>query len=403
MRLFTLITLLMFFTVQIVLSQQISSDKRLQPYIDVLTKEGKDPVDFVLNTLEAHDLIIFDDALHTAVEPFEFYRELLKTPTFNDKLKYIFLEAISINKQQYIDAYFESETENVELLYPAFQDGFSGLGWSYKTYFDLLHTIYIVNKSLPVDKRFKVFGVANPTYWSEIKTIQDVELFRKTLSSFDFLMYKTILSELNEFKSGKKGIFLTNTRHAYKNIKDKEDEFYWNVGTYFHQLHPGKTYSIRFHNVNLFFIQDETVTIKWDRIGNGIWDSAFEAYGNKPIAFTLKDNVFGRESYIGNHMLNVWPDQTMYDAYDALIFLGPLEVMHKTAKVGFIYTKEFKKELERRYKILFTEDQIKKEIDEYNVRNLKELIDKIFVAEPEKLLPQAKSIGSPDAWKNGND
>ncbi|MBN1406610.1 MAG: hypothetical protein JW956_02410 [Calditrichaceae bacterium] len=403
MRLFTYFTFFIFFIIQTIFSQQINSDKRLQPYIDVLTKEGRDPIDFVLNTLKDHDLIIFDDALHTAVEPFEFYQELIKTPAFNNDAKYIFLEAVSINKQQYIDAYLESETESVEILYPAFQDGFSGLGWSYKTYFDLLHTIYMLNKSLPLDKRLKVFGVANPTYWSEIKTIKDVELFRKTLISFDFLMYKTILSEMNEFKSGKKGIFLTNTRHAYKNIKNKKNEYYWNTGTYFYQWHPGKTYSIRFHNVNLFFVKSEKVTIKWDRIGNGIWDSAFKAYGNRPIAFTLKDNVFGQEDYIGNHMLDVWPDQTMYDAYDALIFLGPLEMMHKTAKVGFMYTKEFKKELERRYKILFTEEQIKKEIAEYNVKNLKELIDEIFVAEPQKLLPQANSIGLIDLWKNKNN
>ncbi|MEJ2544572.1 MAG: hypothetical protein P8Y99_10945 [Calditrichaceae bacterium] len=403
MRLFTVTILFIFLVLQTIFSQQISSDKRLQPYIDVLTKEGKRPINFVLNVIKDYDLIIFDDGLHTAVEPFEFYQELIKTPAFNDTVKYIFLEVISINKQQYLDAYFESEPENVELLYPAFQDGFSGLGWPYKTYFDLLHTIYTINNSLPLDERFKVIGVANPTYWSEIMTMQDVELFRKTLSSYDFLMYKTILSEMDEFKNGKKGIFLTNSRHAYKNIKDNKNEYYWNTGTYFYQKHPGKTYSIRFHNVNLFFVKNEKITIKWDRIGNGIWDSAFKAHGNKPVAFTLKDNVFGQESYVGNHMLNAWPDQTMYDAYDALIFIGPLELMHKTAKVGFIYTNEFKNELERRYKILFTEDQINKEIDEYNVKNLKELIDEIFVAEPQKILPQAKSIGLIDTWKNEND
>ena len=40
-----------------------------------------------------------------------------------------------------------------------------------------------------------------------------------------------------------------------------------------------------------------------------------------PIAISLKDNVFGKTDYIGNHMLNVADGQTMYDAYDALIFL----------------------------------------------------------------------------------
>ena len=98
-------------------------------------------------------------------------------------------------------------------------------------------------------------------------------------------------------------------------------------------------------------------------------------------------------------MLNIAPNQTMYDAYDALIFLGPVEKMHKTAIVDFIYTNEFKKEIERRYRILFTEEQIKKEFDDYGVTNLTDLIEKSFVAEPKKLLPQSKLIRSINAWK----
>ena len=388
---------------QIVFSHQVNNDKRLQAYIDVLSEEGNDPIDFVIDKFQNHDLIIFDDALHTAAEPFEFYQELINTPSFINDVKYIFVEAISINKQQYIDAYFESETENVELLFPAFQDDFSGTGWSYKTYFDLLHSIYSLNNTLPKDQHLKVIGVSNPTYWSEIKTVKDVELFQKTLRSHDFVMYKTITLEMNNFENEKKGIFLTNTRHAYKGIKNKKNELYWNCGTFFHQCRPGKTYSVRFHNVYLFLEKNETVTFIWDRIGSGIWDSAFEVFGNKPIAIPLKNNVFGVESYIGNHMLNIAPNQTLYDAYDALIFLGPVEKMHKTALVDFIYTNEFKKEIERRYRILYTEEQIKKEFNDYGVNDLKELIEKMFVAEPQILLPQSKLIGSINSWKKGEN
>jgi hypothetical protein len=391
--------ILVFFTANILFSQSFDDEKRLQEYVDVLAESGKDPIQFVVETFQNHDLIIFDDALHTAVEPFDFYQQLIKTPSFFNQAKFIFLEAISINKQQCLDAYFESEPENIELLYPAFQEDINGLGWSYKTYFDLLHTIYLINITLPKDQRFKVSGVSNPTYWSEIKTVKELELYRKTLRTHDFTMYKTILLEMGNFENGKKGIFLTNTRHAYKGIKNKKNEFYWNAGTFFNQWHSGKTYSIHFHNVYLFIEKQETVKFVWDRIGKGIWDSAFEKFGNKPVAISLRDNVFGKESYIGNHMLNVAPNQTMFDAYDALIFLGPLEKNQKTAIVDFIYTNEFKKELERRYRLLFSDDQIQSEIEENSVNSLKELIDTSFVAEPRKLLPQAKSISPIDAWK----
>jgi hypothetical protein len=378
-------------------------EDRLQPYIKVLETEGEEPIDFVINKLKEVDLIIFDDALHTAVKPFEFYQELIKTPSFYKKVKKVFIEATSVNKQQHIDAYFESEPENRELLYPAFQDDINGTGWPLKTYFDLFHTIYVLNRSLPEEQRLEVIGVDNPTYWSEIKTKRDLELFRKTLRSRDFSMYKMIVTELNNFEDGEKGIFLTNTRHAYKGIKNSKNKFYWNTGTFFHQWHPGKTYSIHFHNVYLFFEKNEKPAMKFDRIADGIWDSAFKALGNKPTAISLKNNVFGNEKYIGNHMLNVAPNQMMYDAYDALIFLGPLENMRRTALVDFIYTDKYKIELQRRYKILYSEEEIKQMTEDYGVDNLKELIDKVFVAEPEILLPQAQSIQPIDAWKTKDD
>jgi len=394
---------IIFLIIGLLSGQSIDDDIRLQPYLKVLSEQGKEPINFVIDNFQDYDLIIFDDALHTAVEPFEFYQKLIKTPSFFNTIKYIFLEVISINKQQYLDAYFESKPENKELLYPAFQDDINGTGWSYETYFDLLHTIYTLNKTLPEDEQLKVIGVSNPTYWSEIKTVKDLDLFQKSMRSYDFVMYKTITYEMDDFRNDKKGIFLTNTRHAYKKIKNKKNEFYWNTGTFFYQWHPHKTYSVRFHNVQLFLEKKETINFLWNRIAGGIWDSAFEVFGNKPVAIPLKDNVFGKENYVGNHMLNAAPNQTMYDAYDATIFLGPLETMHKTAIVDIIYTEEFKKELERRYPILYSENQIKKQFEEYGVNTLNELFDKSFVSEPQKLLPQAKFIGPIDAWKVGRE
>jgi hypothetical protein len=74
--------------------------------------------------------------------------------------------------------------------------------------------------------------------------------------------------------------------------------------------------------------------------------------------------------------------------------------MHKTEIIDFIYTNEFKKELERRYHFLFSKEQLNKQFEEYKVKTVEELIDKTFVAEPKKILPQTKFIGPIDAWKN---
>lgn len=333
-------------------------------YLEVLQKSGQEPVKFVNDLLDDYDLLIFDDALHLAKEPFDFYEELMNNHSFSTKAKYVFIEVLSTTHQPDIDRYLSSAVKDSTILFPAFQNEYSGFGWRYKTYFDLLSTIWDVNSNLPDPDKIKVICVNQPIYWDAIKTREEYDLFQKSLAARDYFIYQIITKTLNNFKSGEKGIFLTNTRHAYKGIKKSDGTYYWNTATFFNQWHPKKTYSIRFHNVNLSFIsKKENVTnksaegmegfsYKWIRMENGLWDKAFNENGNVPVAISLKNNLFGNASYVGNLMLNAAENQTMYDAYDGLIFLAPLEELHFSAKVDCIYTGSFIRELKRRITLL---------------------------------------------------
>lgn len=386
---------------------------RLQPYVDVLREQGRPPLQFVVDKLDRYDLIVFDDAWHPCVEPFEFYQEMVRSPEFRKRAKWVFVEAFSMNRQPDIDAYLTSEPEDVTLLYPVFQDDFSGSGWPLETYFDLMHAIWEVNRGLREDDRIRVVAVNAPTYWAEMKTGEDVTLFRRSLLGNDYTMCRVIEEELDGFSGTRKGVFLTNTRHAYKRIRDKEGRLFWDAGTFLHERHPGKTYSIRFHNMVLSIEGERTLNkntpqttagmermvYKWVRMGDGLWDSAFEAVGNDPVAFPIVGNVFGAEPYVGNHMLGAAPGQTMADANDAIIFLVPLEKLHNSATVDWIYTPEFKRELARRYRMLYTPEQLEARMKDASVTSLEALIDHDCAASPRKLIPQAKRLPPKDAWK----
>jgi hypothetical protein len=388
-------------------------DARLQAYLQVLSEQGQEPVPFVVGKLDTFDLLIFDDALHTAAEPFEFYQQLVKDPAFQRKAPAIFLEAIPSNKQRHLDAYLAAAEDDGRLLYPAFQDDANGLGFPYESYFKLLRTIRAVNQDLPKEARFKVFGVGSPTWWAEIQTPQDLEQFRKSLASYDHHMYATIRDELDQFRSGKKGIFLTNTRHAYKGIKRKDGQFFWNTATFFEQRHPGKAYSIRLHNVTLSILRvkdlpvnapktaegRERMEYKFVRMARGLWDSAFRAHGDRPVAFPIANNVFGTEPYIGNHQLDAKPGQTVQDAYDAVIVLAPIEKLRQTALVDCIYTPAFREELKRRYRIMYAEAQREELLRANQVKDLDGLLAKTTRARPEGPLPQAQFAGPIDEWK----
>ena len=366
-----------------------------------LRAHGREPVAFVFDQLERHDLVVLDDALHTLVEPFGFYQRLVREPGFRQRARFVFLEAVPLNQQGHIEAYLAAPTEDSRLLYPAFQNSLSGDGFPYATYFDVLRTIHEVNLSLPDSERIRVVAVGSPSYWSEIRTPRDVEIFRQGLDAYDYTMYAMIRSTLG---ADGKGIFLTNTRHAYQAIRHADGSLYWNATTYFHEREPGRAYSIRFHAPQLVIerVRDDTtgtrttqglerIDYRWDRMEGGAWDRAFRDYG-EAVAVPLEGTAFGEAPYVGNHMLDVVPGQTMADAYDAVIFLAPLEELHQTARVGSIYTPEFRVELARRLRLLHSEEDLAAMIAESGASDLAGYIERTYVDRPQEALPQSRDL-----------
>jgi hypothetical protein len=243
-------------------------------------------------------------------------------------------------------------------------------------------------------------AASNPVAWESITTGAELELFQQSLAERDEDMYRVILYGLDGFRSGRKGVFLTNTRHAYTGVRRTSGEFFWNTGTLFRQRHPGRTCSIRIHNVALAIeraVPDpnvprtaqglESVQYHWARVDGGRWDRAFAARGNAPVAVPLLGTTFGRAPYLGNHQLEAAPDQTMADAYDALVFLAPLERLRQAAALPGLYAPDFLPELARRYRLMRTEDELAAEMGEQGVQTLEELVARTFVEWPESPVP----------------
>jgi hypothetical protein len=87
------------------------------------------------------------------------------------------------------------------------------------------------------------------------------------------------------------------------------------------------------------------------RLCLGLFDSAFAALDNKPMAFTLDVGPFGKEQYDAD------PDQPVQcnyrDGFSAYLYLGPLEDEIFSPLIDGFYTDEFVKELERRHSLMF--------------------------------------------------
>ena len=383
---------------------------KLRPYYQTLKTQGNPPIDFMREQINHYDLLIFDDALHPAQEPFDFYQQLIRDKVFGQKLHYVFLEILPVTAQRYLDAFLNAPTRNHQLLYPAFQQTFNGYANNYQTYFDLLDTVWEVNQRLAMPDKIKVMATDIPLLWAGIGHKTDWENFRKILKGRDYNLYRVILDVMQDFKKGKKGIFLTNTRHAYKGIRNKKGQFHWNCGTFFAQNHPGKTYAIRIHNISLDIYKQvkkeaqtaqglDRVKYRWIRMEQGLWDAAFEANQAKPVAISLKNNVFGRAAYVGNHGLTAQQGQTIYDAYDALVMLKPLEKLQFSGRVGAVYTPDFQQEMVRRLKVLNNPTEIKALLHQHKASSLEAYVKSLAKDIPRQPNPLLKQLGNKDEWK----
>lgn len=385
-----ILLLLQLWTTAVCVSAQTFSPKDY--YTDIL-RHGQSPESFVSKCLSSYDLLVFDDALHNAYEPFEFYKQLVNDPDISKNINIVFLEVISTTSQPLIDSFLNSASRDSTILIRAFQDDYTGMGWRYQTYLDLFNTVWDHNQNLPDSSRIKIVGVNPPIYWEAIHSALDYQLFQNTLKSRDYFMYLEILEQMKGFKANKKGMFLCNTRHAYKNIRKPNGELYWNTMTFFTERNPGKAISIRIHNVTLSLenqispVSQKTANglgepvYKWIKMDNGHWDSAFLLNLNRPVALPLKNTCFGKCLYVGNLMLNVRKGTTMADAYDALVFLAPLDQLHFSARMSYLYTPTFRSELERRIRLI-NGSEYANFLKENNAADFEEFYNKNFIYSP---------------------
>lgn len=376
------------------------------PHLADLQRFGVEPVEFVVGQLDRHQLVVFDDGLHTMVEPFEFYARLVRDARFRQRARLVFLEVVPLNQQRHLDAYLAAEQADPALLAPAFQNDLGGTGLPYQTYFDLLATVHEVNRTLPDSARIRVVAVGSPSWWPEIRDTADLDNFRASLTAYDYTMFAMTNDVLES--TGAKGILLVNTRHAYKGIRKGDNTLYWNTTTYFVERHPGRAVSIRFHAPQLVIERRarrpgvprttagmEQMDYRWARMEGGAWDRAFRDHGNRPVAVPLERTVFGRAGYVGNHMLDAAPGQTMADAYDAVIFLAPLEALHQTAKTDVIYPASFLPELARRLALLNGTEWLDKAVRESGAGSVTAYLQREYAARPAVPLPQGQGLPEP--------
>jgi hypothetical protein len=141
-------------------------------------------------------------------------------------------------------------------------------------------------------------------------------------------------------------LFITGAGHALLGLQQPTGEWFKRAGWHLRQeLGADKVWAIMQHRP----VSSNQGRVE-GRVALGLFDSAFAALTNKPIAFPLDHGPFGEQLYDASldH-----PTLSRYrDAASAYLFLGRLEDEIFSPLIPGFYTAEHLKEIDRRYRLM---------------------------------------------------
>ncbi len=316
-------------------------DNYLKPFVEFLKNNDQQPKPFVMKALAKYKVTIMGE-IHHRPRYWSFNSSLVAEPDFTKSIGAIYLELPS-NNQELIDKFLAGKECDTKLVIEMQRD-MLWLGWPDKPMLDFFVAVWKANQSS--EKKLRIVLVDMQRPWEKIQQ-------RGDWSKYDFdrdkLMAQNIIQDINNHKEDKRnGFFIVGVGHTGLNLKYiDEDSPVKMAGWYLKE-------ALGAENVYAFF-QHRCVSTNMGRVDGrlclGLFDSAFAALGNKPMAFPLDVGPFGKEQYDAS------PDQPVQcsyrDGFSAYLYLGPLEDEIFSPLIEGFYTDEFVKELERRHRLMF--------------------------------------------------
>jgi hypothetical protein len=332
-----------------------SLPKDTTSFINYLKENGQDPKEFILDKLGKYKLVSFGE-IHRRKASWSFLQDVVKDKRFPDETGAIFME-LGSDKQGDIDKFMSNERIDSEILLNIFRDYIIS-GWNDKDKFDFIESIWWINKNLPADKKIRILAVDTPRPFKAFMSRDDM---RKSDSKYnrDEYMADTIFKYLESNKDSRNALFIIGTGHVCKASNT--------ACSILNKKMPSLTYTIFQHSP-----QVDNYALIDKRLRHGIFDYAFYRNGDKPTAFAIQNSPFGKEPFDGLYYEGVGRYQ---DNYDGFIFFGSLDNEPNGEVLTELYSDDFIKELDRRYRLLGSNLK-----DEWGLIDLskKTVIDKVL-------------------------
>jgi hypothetical protein len=317
-------------------------------YKEFLVKNSTEPVDYLERLFQKKNLVIICERDHREITQYDLFYDILSQDWFSSHVRNIILELPSVSIQNELDdLLFAKNLSDNEIEAKAkyiYRNLYNGPLWEKSNLYSFIVKVARLNRARGINKKIRIIGANVKFSWDEIKNKSDYKEFEKTLYLRDRSMAKNIS---NWYKSSvkNKALIIMNYRHAYSNIYWKKNRKTDNVGRYLKEEFPNEM-----TNVFLNSYANRRYSWKGKFHANKKWDLAFQANANKAVAFRLKNSPFGNDRF--DDYPYIATQLKWYEVFDHFIFYNPLSEHVISNGVDNIIDEEFRKELERRYKII---------------------------------------------------
>ena len=316
-------------------------EEHLKPFVEFLRQEATDPRAFLLRALATHPLVVLGE-VHNRPRYWALNAALVRAPEFARTTRVIYLE-FPVNDQPLLDRFLAAPTNDPAPVVEMLRDMFE-MGWPDQPTVEFCQAVWEVNRTLPPPQRLRVVLVDMARPWQEIRKRED---WRKYDVDRDAFMAENILRDLREHRDDPRhALFIVGWMHATKNLTLPGGDPRDSAGRRL-QSALGES------NVLAVFPHCPVMSNRGGvngRLALGLFDSAFAALTNRPLAFPLDRGPFGELQFDAS--MDFVTGDPYRAAFDAFLYLGPLEDEIMSPLVPGFYTEAYAREVDRRCRLM---------------------------------------------------
>ncbi len=312
----------------------------LQPFVDFLKDEAKDPQQFVLDAIGKHRVVIIGE-IHHRPRYWAFDAALVRSPEFARQVGVIYME-LPYNDQPLVERFLAASKYDPEAVIEMLRDVMVD-GWPDQPMLDFFRTVWEVNQELPESQRLRIVLVNQAWPWKQIQNREDLPKYQVDRDQF---MAENIARDLEEHAADKRhALFIVGYGHAMVNLTRAGGEPMKSAAWHLREkLGEANVFSVMPHGPVQPNFGDAN-----GRRALGLFETAFAAVGNKPMAFPLDHGPFGKQIFDADlERVTADPYSKGYYAY---LYLGPLEDEVFSPLIPGFYSDDFVQELDRRVRI----------------------------------------------------